>query len=170
MSAGAGATDVIAFVEDFFSTDANWNNVTAPAPGSLQARIDKGVDVSFGELGNDDAFEEVFEVLYAFANANFQAGDDTEYQALVTWGLGKVEAAFDLINDMVGQNGVIGAQLETNLEAHREGLTLLETQVLDIEDVDAYEAVSLFQTLQAQLESSFQTTALLRNLSLTKYI
>ncbi|EDP65297.1 flagellar hook-associated protein [alpha proteobacterium BAL199] len=170
LSAGAGATDVIAFVEDFFSTDANWNNVTAPAPGSLQARIDKGVDVSFGELGNDDAFEEVFEVLYAFANANFQAGDDTEYQALVTWGLGKVEAAFDLINDMVGQNGVIGAQLETNLEAHREGLTLLETQVLDIEDVDAYEAVSLFQTLQAQLESSFQTTALLRNLSLTKYI
>jgi flagellar hook-associated protein 3 FlgL len=79
LSAGAGATDVIAFVEDFFSTDANWNNVTAPAPGSLQARIDKGVDVSFGELGNDDAFEEVFEVLYAFANANFQAGDDQRY-------------------------------------------------------------------------------------------
>lgn len=170
LSAGAGATDVIAFVQDFFGTDANWNNVTTPAPGSLQARIDEGVDISFGELGNDDAFEEVFEVLYAFANANFQPGDDAEYQTLVTWGIGKVEAAFDLINDMVGQNGVVGSQMESRVEAHRESKTLLETQVLDIEDVDPYDAVSRFQTLQAQLEASFQTTAVLRNLSLTRYL
>lgn len=177
LSAGAGAADVTAFVEDFFASDSNWNNVSSPtqipagvAPGSLQARIDKGVDVSFGELANDDAFEEVFEVLYAFANVNFQPGDDAEYQTLVNWGLGKVEGAFELINDMVGRNGVIGSQMATREEAHRDGLTLLKSQVLDIEDVDPYEAVSLFQTLQAQLEVSFQTTSVLRNLSLTRFL
>lgn len=170
LSAGAGAADVITFVQDFFSTDGNWNNVTTPAPGSLQARIEKGVDVSFGELANDDAFEEVFEVLYAFANVNFQSGDDAEYETLVNWGLGKVEAAFDLINDMVGQNGVIASQIETTLSEHQDSVTLLETQVLDIEDVDPYDAVSLFQTLQAQLEASYQTTSLLRGLTLTRFL
>lgn len=170
LSAGAGSADVITYVEDFFNTDANWNNVSTPAPGSLQARIEKGVDISFGELANDDAFEEVFEVLYAFANVNFQPGDDAEYEALVNWGIGKVEAAFDVINNMVGENGVIGAQMETTLAEHKDSLTLLETQVLDIEEVDPYEAVSLFQTLQAQLEASYQTTSVLRGLTLTRYL
>lgn len=165
-----GSAAVIAAVQTFFATDANWNNVTTPAPGSLQARIDEGVDITYGQLANNDAFEEVFEVLYAFANANFQPGDDANYEALVNWGIGKVEAAFDLINNMAGQNGVIGAQMNTRLEAHRETLTLLETQVLDIEDIDPYEAVSLFQTLQAQLEASFQTTSVMRGLSLTRFL
>lgn len=170
LSAGAGAADVIAFVEDFFATDGNWNNVTTPAPGSLQSRIDKGVDVSYGEQANNNAFEEVFEVLFAFANVNFQDGDDAEYGALVDWGIGKIEAAFGLINDMVGRNGVTGSLMEDRLEAHRDTTKLLETQILEIEDVDPYEAVSLFQTLQAQLEASYRTTAVLRNLSLTRFL
>lgn len=165
-----GAAAVQAYVQTFFATDANWNNVTTPAPGSLQARIDEGVDVTFGELGNDDAFEEVLEVLYAFANVNFQPGEDAEYETLVNWGIGKVEAAFATINDMVGQNGVVASQMQTRLDEHKDKLTMLETQVLDIEDIDPYEAVSLFQTLQAQLEASYQTTSLLRNLSLTKFL
>ena len=165
-----GFAGVTAAVTTFFGTDTNWNNVTTPAPGSLQARIDEGVDVTFGELANDDAFEEVFEVMYAFANVNFQAGDDANYEQLVNWGIGKVEAAFELINDMVGQNGVIGAQMDTRKEAHQDSLTLLETQILDIEEIDPYEAVSTFQTLQAQLEASFQTTSVLRGLSLTRYL
>ncbi len=165
-----GSAAVIAAVQTFFATDANWNNVTTPAPGSLQARIDEGVDITYGQLANNDAFEEVFEVLYAFANANFQPGDDANFEALVNWGIGKVEAAFDLVNNMAGQNGVIGAQMKTREEAHSDSLTLLETQILDIEDIDPYEAVSTFQTLQAQLEASFQTTSVLRGLSLTRYL
>lgn len=165
-----GAAAVIAAAEAFFDTDANWTNVTTPAPGSLQARIDEGVDISFGELANDNAFEEVFDVLYAFANVNFQPGDDAAYETLVNWGIGKIEAAFELINDMAGNNGVIGAQMASREEAHRDSVTLLETQILDIEDIDPYEAVSSFQTLQAQLEASFQTTSVLRGLSLTRFL
>lgn len=167
----AGAAGVIAAAQGFFNTDANWTNVTTPAPGSLTARIDDGVDVDYGELANDSTtFEEVFDVLYAFANINFTAGDEAEYQTLVNWGIGKVETAFDLINDMVGQNGVVGRQMDDRSEQHRETVTLVETQILDIEDVDPYEAVSEFQTLQSQLEASFQTTALLRNLTLTRFL
>src|SRR3546814_17760986 len=92
LGAGAGAADVITFVEDFFNTDTNWNNVPTPAPGSLQTRIEKGVDVSYGELANNDGFEEVFEVLYAFANVDFQPGEDADYEALVNWGIGKVKS------------------------------------------------------------------------------
>ena len=141
--------------------------------GTFDIRIDEGVNTSFGEVGNDDAFEEVFEVLYAFANMGYDAtvaNADAEYAAMVSWGLPKIEAAFDLINDMVGQNGVTGRQMEDRKEAHAETLTLLESQILGVEDVDSYEAVSRFQTLQSQLQASYQTTSLIRNLSLTNYI
>ncbi len=166
-----GAAGVIAAAEAFFDVDGNWTNVTTPAPTNLTVRVDQGVDLTYGELANDSStFEEVFDVLYAFSNINFTAGDDAEYRTLVNWGIGKIEAAIDLMNDMVGQNGVIGAQMETRIEAHKESITLLETQIGDIEDVDPYEAVSEFQTLQSQLEASYQSTAVLRNLSLTRFI
>lgn len=166
-----GAAGVIAAAEAFFDVDGNWTNVTTPAPTNLTVRVDQGVDLTYGELANDSStFEEVFDVLYAFSNINFTAGDDAEYRTLVDWGIGKIEAAIDLMNDMVGQNGVIGAQMETRIEAHKESITLLETQIGDIEDVDPYEAVSEFQTLQSQLEASYQSTAVLRNLSLTRFI
>lgn len=170
MSAAGGATDIINFVTNFFASDGNWNNVTTPAPQNLSVRIDDNVDTSYGELGNDDGFEEVLEVMYAFANLNFTAGDDTAYQTLVNWGIGKLEAAFDVINTKVGENGVIQAQMQERVEAHRETVTLLESQILSIEDVEPYDAVSEFQTLQAQLEASFQTTRLIRNLSLSKFL
>lgn len=166
-----GAAGIIAAAEAFFDVDGNWTNVTTPAPGNLTVRVDEGVDLTYGELANDSStFEEVFDVLYAFSNVNFAAGDDAEYRTLVNWGIGKIEAALDLMNDMVGQNGVIGAQMENRVEAHKETITLLETQIGEIEDVDPYEAVSEFQTLQAQLEASFQTTSVLRNLSLTRFL
>lgn len=166
-----GAAGIIAASEAFFDVDANWTNVTTPAPGSLSVRVDQGVDLSFGELANDSAtFEEVFDVLYAFSNTTFTPGDDAEYRNLVNWGIGKIEAALGLMNDMVGQNGVIGSEMVSRSESHKESILLLETQIGKIEDVDPYEAVSEFQTLQAQLEASFQTTAVLRNLSLTKFI
>lgn len=166
-----GSAGIIAAAEAFFDVDANWTNVTTPAPGSLTVRVDQGVDLTYGELANDSStFEEVFDVLYAFSNTTFTAGDDAEYRNLVNWGIGKIEAALDLMNDMVGQNGVVGAQMKTREEAHKETTVLLETQIGNIEDVDPYEAVSEFQTLQAQLEASFQTTAVLRNLTLTKFI
>ena len=166
-----GAAGIIAAAEAFFDVDANWTNVTTPAPGSLSVRVDQGVDLTYGELANDSTtFEEVFDVLYAFSNATFAPGDDAEYRTLVNWGIGKIEAALDLMNDMVGQNGVVGAEMVNRSSAHKETILLLETQIGNIEDVDPYEAVSEFQTLQAQLEASFQTTAVLRNLSLTKFI
>lgn len=166
-----GSAGIIAAAEAFFDVDANWNNVTTPAPGSLSVRVDQGVDLDFGELANDSAtFEEVFDVLYAFSNTTFTAGDDAEYRNLVNWGLGKIEAALDLMNDMVGQNGVVGSEMVSRQESHKETILLLETQIGNVEDVDPYEAVAEFQTLQAQLEASFQTTAVLRNLSLTKFI
>jgi flagellin-like hook-associated protein FlgL len=167
----AGAAGIIAAAEAFFNVDANWTNVTTPAPGNLTARIDEGVDVTFGELANDSTtFEEIFDVIYAFANVNFTAGDDAEYRTLVNWGLGKVEAAIDLMNDMVGQNGVVGRQMEDRIMAHKDTVQLLEDQIGNIENVDPYDAVSEFQTLQAQLEASYQSTSVLRNLTLTRFL
>ncbi len=166
-----GSAGIIAAAEAFFDVDTNWNNVTTPAPGSLSVRVDQGVDLTYGELANDSStFEEVFDVLYAFSNTTFTAGDDAEYRNLVNWGIGKIEAALDLMNDMVGQNGVVGSEMLSRQQSHKETILLLETQIGNIEDVDPYEAVAEFQTLQAQLEASFQTTAVLRNLSLTRFI
>lgn len=166
-----GSAGIIAAAEAFFDVDTNWNNVTTPAPGSLSVRVDQGVDLTYGELANDSStFEEVFDVLYAFSNTTFTAGDDAEYRNLVNWGIRKIEAALDLMNDMVGQNGVVGSEMLSRQQSHKETILLLETQIGNIEDVDPYEAVAEFQTLQAQLEASFQTTAVLRNLSLTRFI
>ncbi len=168
LSGGAAAIQTAA--QNFFAVDANWTNVSTPVPDNLTARIDEGVDVTFGEFANNDAFEEVFETLYAFANINFADGDDAEYRNMVNWGINKIEGALDQINNMVGQNGVIAGQMEDRKEAHKDTISLLKQQIIDIEDVDSYDAVVEFLTLQAQLEASYRTTSVLRGLSLTQFL
>lgn len=152
-------------------TEGNYMNNDYTNNGNTTIRVDEGVDLQYGELANDSAFADVLEVLYAFQNINYQAGDDAEYYDLVhNWALPQIESAFDAINEMVGKNGVVMTQLSDLNEEHKDFLTLAETQIIDIEEADQFESITRLQTLQSQLEASYRTTATIRQTSLVNFL
>jgi len=164
---------VIGASATFFGTDANWNNVGGIAPGQTHPfafDAAEGVRLEFGELANNDAFEELLEVFAIFADVDYAAGLDADYGALVTDGLTRVEAAADDIGLMIASLGTTQSRMTDIEDQHKDDNTVLTKQLDGVENIDPYEAASQFQLLQGQLQAAYQTTSSLRSLSLANYL
>jgi flagellar hook-associated protein 3 FlgL len=59
------------------------------------------------------------------------------------------------------------AQLKT---AHKNAITLANTSLNNIEQVDSATAITQLNTLQTQLQASYQTINVLQSLSLANYL
>lgn len=160
--------------QTFFGTDANWYQGGGNPTGQnrpFRFNADEGVVLEYGELGSDSTtFEELFEVLAVFADVDFAAGLETDYKALVTWGLGKVEAAEDAIGQQIARIGVTHERMIATEASHKDDLVILADQLDDLENIDTAAVIQEFQTLSTQLEASFQIAASLRNLTLSRFI
>lgn len=172
LAAGNSAT-VIGNAATQFATDANWNNVGGLPPGQTRPfafDAAEGVRLEFGELASDNTFEEMFEVFAIFADADYAAGLDADYAALVTDGLTRIETAADEIGLMIASLGTTQARMTDIQEQHLDDNTVLSKQLDGVENVDPYEAAAEFQLIQGQLEAAYATTASIRSLSLANFL
>jgi flagellar hook-associated protein 3 FlgL len=166
------AAQILAAADTHFNTLTNWTNLTAAIPTTTENTVhaDVGLNISYGEMAHQEAFADVFEILNIFANVSINPGDEAEYRTLVDSSRTVIENAFDTINQMIADLGVDQARLNSIEETHKDDIVVLGEQLGNVEDVDSFEAVNLFQNLRSQIETSFQVTAATRNLSLANFI
>lgn len=135
-----------------------------------QATIDNGVTLSYGITGNNPAFEQFVRVLNFLANSPpFDPNNPTDAANVAT--------ATDMINQSVGQlqslEGTVSLQqgeLSGTLSTHQSALTLAQSTISNVEQVDPAAAITQLDTLQTQLQASYQTVGILQQLSLVNYL
>jgi len=149
----------------------SWNKLgtlASTSENTVHAAV--GLNISYGEMANQETFANLFEVLNIFANVSIDAGQEGEYRTLVDNSRLAVEAAFDSINQMIADLGGDQARL-TNIEKnHGNDISLLTKQLGNVEDIDSFEAINKFQALRTQLESSYQITSASRGFSLINFL
>ena len=137
-----------------------------------------GLNISYGELANQESFANLFETLNIFANVQVGAGaneaqkqaNEAEYRTLVDNARTVVEQAFDDINRMVADLGGDLSRLEAAKETHKNEIELITKQLNDVENIDSFEAINRFQALRSQIEASYQITAASRGFSLLNFL
>jgi flagellin-like hook-associated protein FlgL len=137
-----------------------------------------GLNISYGELANQESFANLFETLNIFANVQVAAGaneaqkqaNEAEYRTLVDNARTVVEQAFDDINRMVADLGGDLSRLEAAKETHKNEIELITKQLDDVENIDSFEAINRFQALRSQIEASYQITAASRGFSLLNFL
>ncbi|MDA9975341.1 flagellin [Alphaproteobacteria bacterium] len=165
------AAQIITNANTHFNTNTNWNNLNAVATNQESSvHADVGLDISYGEMAHQEAFADVFEIMNIFANVSINPGDEAEYRTLVDSARTTIEGAFNSINQMIADLGVSQARLNSIEQTHKDDLVMLGDQLGNVEDVDSFGAVNLFQNLRNQIEMSYQVTAATRNLSLVNFI
>ena len=176
---GGGLAAIIAATDDiydgsntvgFFDYQLNYLEAEQTAGETFKIRISDAVEIEYGQLASDTNFSQALNVFAVFANYDFTDANKDEFQDLIDWGLGQIEDSFDGVNMMVGSLGVHRQSLERQAIEHENFSGIIQDQIVDLEDVDKAEAITRFQTLQTQLETSFQVTALVRKLSLSNFI
>jgi flagellar hook-associated protein 3 FlgL len=138
--------------------------------GIAQATVDNNVKLTYGVTGNNPAFEQFIRVLNFLANSPpFDQSNATD--------VANVNQATQMLNQIVGQlqalqgtNALQQGQISNQLSNHQNALSLAQGSIADITHVDAATAITQLDTLQTQLQASYQTIGILQQLSLVNYL
>ncbi len=138
--------------------------------GIAQATVDNNVTLTYGVDANNPAFEQFIRVLNFLANSPpFDQSNSAD--------VANVNTATQMLNQVVGQlqtlqgtNALQQGQLSNQLSTHQNALSLAKSSIADVSQVDPATAITQLDTLQTQLQASYQVIGILQQLSLVNYI
>jgi len=138
--------------------------------GIAQATVDNNVTLTYGIDANNPAFEQFIRVLNFLATSPpFNQDNPTD--------VANVNKATQLLNQSVTQlqtlQGTVAlqqGQLANQLSTHQNALSLAKSTISSVEQIDPATAITQLDTLQTQLQASYQTIGILQQLSLVNYI
>ncbi len=136
----------------------------------VNAWVNNGQEVVYGARANDEPFREALKGLAMLAVTDVSKMDDAAY---ATWmdrvvtSLTKGQEGILQTSARVGFNQQVVETTQTQLT----DLSLVRrTQISDYESVDPYEAITRMQSLETQLQASYQVSARLSGMSILNYL
>jgi flagellar hook-associated protein 3 FlgL len=162
-------------VASVFATPANYYNGGIAYPPTA---IEDNFKVDTSIVGNDPAITNMLQGMYTIAAldppvadpATLPAINRTDFDATVTAAATQMYSGVGGIQNLIAKNGLNQTQIDNASTRHEATLTVVKSQINDIESVDLADASAKITQLRTQLEASFQLTAQLQSLSLVKYL
>ena len=139
--------------------------------GVAQATVDHNVNLQYGVTGDNAAFEQIVRVLNFFANnpTPLSQANPTDVTNVNQAQQMLANAALS-VQQLVATAGEQQNNLDQLKTAHQSAMTLASTSLNNIEQVDSATVITQLNTLQTQLQASYQTINMLQSLSLTNYL
>jgi flagellar hook-associated protein 3 FlgL len=139
--------------------------------GVAAAEVAPNVNLQYGVTGNNTAFEQVIRVLNYYANdATPPSQTNPTDVANAQTAENMLGTAAQQVQALVADAGEQQSNLTTLSTAHQNAQTLATTAIGNIENVDSATAITQLNTLQTQLQASYQTINMLQGLSLVNYL
>lgn len=139
--------------------------------GIAQATVDTNNVLKYGVTGNNPAFEQIVRVLNFFANDSTPLSQSNPADvANVQQAQQMLANAAQTVQQLVANTGEQQADLKQLSTAHKNAMTLATTSLDNIQQVDSATAITELNTLQTQLQASYQTINVLHSLSLANYL
>ena len=133
----------------------------------VKARIDEGVTLEYGVKANNEGFEKLIRAIRLVKST-----DLTDARVL-----DKFQHALNLLNESADKiaavelnTGVKFQQLASTTRSLKDTKSILDGVVDEIERADTFEAVSILNQVQTQLEASYATAVRVSSLSLTRFL
>jgi len=163
----SGAADTVTW----YTGENNANNPRS----SVTARVDETLSVSYGVRANEEGFRTIIQSLAAYSVESFAADDATDkarYQALTE----RIDASLT-VRDGVQNVQTIQIEMATThyivdsaKDRHQATAGTLTEMIEDIERANIEEVAAALLTLQTRMQASYQTTAMLSEMSLVNFI
>ncbi len=133
----------------------------------VKARMDEGVTLEYGVKANNEGFEKLIRAIRLVKST-----DLTDARVL-----DKFQHALNLLNESADKIGAV--ELNTGVKFQllasttlslKDTMSILDGVVDEIERADTFEAVSILNQVQTQLEASYATAVRVSSLSLTRFL
>jgi flagellar hook-associated protein 3 FlgL len=153
----------------------NGETGTDPARGTALARVDDGITVQYGARANEPALTAQLQTIAAMAAMTTTAGDPNAsaqigalYQRVATKLLTQTgqQSVQDIAADFAGAQAAMKSATDRQTQTRNTAETMLQS----IEGVTDAEVTAKLLAVQNSLNASYQTTAMLYQTTLLKYI
>jgi len=146
-----------------------------PARGTAVAQIDQSITVQYGARADEPALRSQLQTVAVFAavttsvtdpNANAQIAALNQRIAQNLAAVPGTQSIQDIQADFAGA----GASIKATTDRQTQTKTITQTMLDSIEGINDDEVATKILALQTSLQASYQTTAMLYQTSLTKYL
>ena len=135
-----------------------------------RAWINVGQEVAYGVRANDDAFIAAYKGLAMLVVTDISALDENAYATYMSRVVDALSGAQEGMLDVSSRIGFSQQIVETTQDRLNDLSLIQRTQIANYENVDPYEAATRMQSLELQLEASYQVTSRLSGLSILNYL
>ena len=160
-------SDAPTFDADGVTTTAEPSFFYQGDDNQVKARIDEGVTLEYGVKANNEGFEKLIRAIRLVKSTDLSDANV----------LGKFQHALNLLNESADKiaavelnTGVKFQQLASTTRSLKDTKSILDGVVDEIERADTFEAVSILNQVQTQLEASYATAVRVSSLSLTRFL
>lgn len=171
---GTITTDQLGQNVNALSTTQLGINAGQASAGAVTVRVDDGTDIDYTVKASDSGMQDIIRALGLAANLTSPASGDTP-------DLTQLNAVLSQITDMAQKgadaldstNASLGAKynlLGSIGDQHKTDSNTFETMYSNKENADTTEAVAKIQSLQTQLQASYQVTSVVSQLSLVNFL
>ncbi len=169
-----GATSSPAFSPNTLQNPAQLGSLSTSYYGGdntiSKATIDNGVSVNYGITANNPAITKLVDALNFFANSPPLSASNTTDAANVATATNELSTGLTALQDLQGNLALQQDQLNSRQTALQTSLSLANTTISNLESVDSSTAITQLNTLQTQLQSSYQAVSIIQSLSLATYL
>ena len=174
MILGSPPTALQSFLDGPFAAQfsgANWtSNWSSASSTDTTAEIAPGETVATSSNTNQSGFQQLAQAYTMLNEFGGTALSQSAQQVLVSTATSLVTQG---VNSMTATEAQVGASLGQITQANAamgSQMTILQTQVGNLDDVDANSVATQLNTLTTQIETAYQLTAQLQKLSLAQYL
>lgn len=157
------------FESTFYQGSAAIDGGGQPAK-QVNAWINVGQEVVYGARANDAPFRDAYKGLAMLSVTDVSQMDEAAYDVWIERVIETLTTAQDGMLDVSARIG-FNQQIVETTQTQLNDLSLVQrTQISNYEGVDPYEAITRMQSLEVQLEASYQVSARLSGLSILNYL
>jgi len=152
-------------------TGSNWNSDWSSASNqTLTSQISTSDSQSTSVSANQTAFQQLAEAYTMVSSLGNQKLSSDAYNSVMTQAQSLVSNAISGLTSIQSDVGVVQSSITNSNTQMSAQMTILSTQVDNLESADAYDAATKVNNLQTQIETAYSLTNQLKQLSLVNYI
>jgi len=164
---------LVANVNAFTTADLGMNPGLSAA-GPVAVRIDDETELDYTVRADQDGFQEIIAALGLMANLTVPGPGDipdtSDVEDVMQLVLGKAREGVRKLDNAATRLGSNFNLIKSVQETHKNDVALLDGLISDAEDSDTTEVVAQLNSLQTQLQASYEVTRLASQLSLVNFL
>ncbi len=146
---------------------ANWSHASDQP---LRSQIGVGQTIDTSLTANDPAMRKLAMAYAAMSDLGAANMSADTFKTLLQSATQTIDASVGLLTKAQATVGVMQSAVSTSNDRMSIQISLLQSQIADLESVDPTEAATRVNSLTTQIETSYALTARIAQLSLTKYL